>query len=153
MQRCADACVIVVDAGALRRRQLRQRYAGDDAAFDVIHHVERSADDRRVFAQQSRGRHRHVGAWQRAQDPVLALDQVRRRQQLARRLLPQHELLGRRLDQERGIGLTALELPQLRRTGEIVQLRLQIAPQRLLVETMLRQDVDDGDIRALRLGC
>ena len=98
-------------------------------------------------------RHWNVRARQRAQDAVLALDEVRRRQELARRLLAQDELLRRRLDQERRIRLAALELAQLRRTGEIVELRLQVTPQRLLVETMLRQHVDDCDVRALRLGC
>jgi hypothetical protein len=119
----------------------------------VIHHIEGSADDRRVLAQQPRGRHRNVRARQRTQDAVFTLDEMRRRQQLARRLLPQDELLRRRLDQERRVGLAALELAQLRRAGEIVELRLQIAPQRLLVEAMLRQHVDDRDVRALRLGC
>ena len=57
----ADARVVVVDAGALGRSQLRQRDAGDDATFDVIHHVERGADDGGVLAQQPRARHGHLG--------------------------------------------------------------------------------------------
>ena len=118
----------------------------------MIHHVKRCADDAGVFAQQPRTRHRHFRLGQRAQDAIFAFDQMRRRQQLAGRLFTQNEFPGRRLDQVRGIGLPALKLAQLRGQRKILEVLLQVLPQRGFIEPMLRQDVDDDDVGSRRRG-
>ncbi len=99
-----------------------------------------------VFAQQSCAWHRHCGFRQGAQDAVFAFDQMRRRQQLAGRLFSQHEFPGRRLDQVSRIGLSALKLAQLRRRGKILEMLLQVIPQRCFVEAVLWQNLYEGDI-------
>lgn len=70
----------------------------EDAAVEELHDVEGGADDAVILAQAVGPRHRHVGmARQRGKDAILAVDLVRRLgQQLARRLLAQHEPRARR---------------------------------------------------------
>ncbi len=97
MQLRADASVVGVNRTSFGGRQIRQRDIRDHATFDMIHHIERRADDARDL--------RTAGApaapalavsGKRAQDAIFTFDQMRRRQQLAGRLFSQYEFLGRR---------------------------------------------------------
>ena len=117
MQARDDVVERVVDARARSaRREPGKRRLPEHAALDVIHDVEGGADDALVEAQRVRARHRHIGLGERGDDAVLAIDRVRRRQQLARRLAAQHEAPSvRRRQQEGRVGLAALELLDGRR--------------------------------------
>ena len=86
-----------------------------DATFDILHEVERGADDRLVLAQRVHARDRHVGPRERGHHAVLALDRVRGGQQPAWRLAAQHVAPLARRDQVGRIRLPALEL--LRRSS------------------------------------
>ena len=62
----------------------------EDAAFDMLHHIEGRSDDAVIRTKMKRPRHRKPGAGQCVRDPVLALDRMGGRQQLAEGLAPQH---------------------------------------------------------------
>ena len=113
----------VVDRGALGRRGPRHVRLPDHAALDMRHQVERRAGDIGVVAVDERRGHREALRVERGDHPVLAIDGVRGRQQLARRLAPQHVAARGRRQEIGGIGLAALELAQLERAVEIGQAR------------------------------
>ncbi len=96
----------------------RQRHM---AHLDMLHYVERRAEDRGVGAEAEHARYRHVCARERRQHGVLPLDGVRRGQHLARRLLAEHvqpraaAAARRGAQQVCGIALPVLELPHVQR--------------------------------------
>ena len=100
----------VVDRGALGGLGRRHVRLPDDAAFDVIHEIERGSGNAGVVAVKHRRSDREALRVKRADHAELAVDGVRGRQQLARRLSPQHVTARRRLQEVRGVGLTPLEL-------------------------------------------
>ena len=77
-----------------------------------LHDVEGGADHRIVLAERVGLRHRHVGVVaERLDHAILAIDLVRRGQELARRLLAQHVHAAAAVGQvERRVALAALEL-------------------------------------------
>ena len=87
---------LVVDGGALGRLEARQPRVAEDAAGQVVHHVEGRADHALVEAERAHVRDRKAGRPQRLHHPVLAVDLVGARQELAGRLLAQHAAAGRR---------------------------------------------------------
>ena len=95
----------------------------DDAAFDVIHDIERRAGDAGIVAVDERRGDREALGTERADDAEFALDRVRGRQQLARRLSPEHVAACGRFQQVGGIGLAALELAHVQRACEVKQAR------------------------------
>jgi hypothetical protein len=105
----------------------------------MVHDEKRCPDHGFVVAEKSGARHRHIGAGQRGDHPVLAVDGVRARQQLARRLLAQHEFAGRGLQVVGGVALPALELADPQVPVEARQVCTQVGRQRDLVEAMGRQ--------------
>src|SRR5437588_7503587 len=111
MQPGDDAVQLVPEGMALRARHSGQRLIPQHATLDEIHDVEGRAKHRLVLAQRVRPRHGKTGGVQRADDAVLAPDRMRRGQQLAGGLAPQHEAppVGGG-DAVGGIGLAALEL-------------------------------------------
>jgi hypothetical protein len=113
----------VIDRCALGGLGIGHVRLPDDAAFDVIHDIERRAGDAEIIAVNERRGDREALGMQRADDAELAVDRVRGRQQLARRLSPQHVAARGRRQQVGGIGLPALELAHVQRTCEVRQAR------------------------------
>lgn len=74
-------------------RALGQRRVEVEEAVDDAHEVELRAEHRRVRAVCDHLRHRHGSAGEGMHDAVLPANGVCRCQQLARRLLPEHDLL------------------------------------------------------------
>ena len=58
-------------------RHAGQAWIPQDAPFETIHDVERSANHFRIFAKRVGARHRHIGERQRADDTKLTIDCVR----------------------------------------------------------------------------
>ena len=85
------------------------------------HDEERRADHVFVGAIKDRLGDWEALAMKRADDTEFAINRVSRRQQLARRLTPQHITSLRRLDEIRRIGLAAFELRQRDGPGESFQ--------------------------------
>ena len=141
VQRGDDAVQFVVDRAALGRRHARQRRIPQHAALDTVHHVEGGADDRRVFAQHMRPRHRHLGAVQRADDTKLTVHRMRRLQQHAGRLASHHEALAVGGGQPEGrVRLAALELLDLQRAGsQRRHVGVQVGRQLVDIESVLRR--------------
>src|SRR5207253_2714348 len=111
-----DAIQLVPDREALRLRHSRQTLVPENAALDIVHDVERRADDRVVLAERMRPRHRKAGAMQCRDHAVLAVHGVRRWQQFARRLAAQYEpSTVHRGEKVRRIRLSALELLEARK--------------------------------------
>ena len=66
------------------RRPLARRHPGqplvpEDAAVEMLHHIEGAADHAVVLAQRIDLRHRHLAAAQRPHHPELAVDRMRAR--------------------------------------------------------------------------
>ena len=129
---------LVIQSAALDRRDLGEERIGEHAAMDTIHQIERCPDDRGVFAEDVRARHRHAAPLQRGDDAILAIDRVRGRQELARRLPAQHVLAAARADVVRRVRLPALELAHVDGPGEPAHALDEIALQ--------RRDVDAVDL-------
>ena len=72
----------------------------EHSTFNVLHHDEGGPDYIAVLAEQEHPAHGHVGLRQGLHDAILALDRVRRRQQLAGRLLAQDIPTRANLEQE-----------------------------------------------------
>ena len=85
------------------------------------HHVEGSPNHRLVLAKRKDIRYRNLGAGERREYAVLALDLMSGRQQHARRLLAQHDPSGRRLDEKRRVRLSALVLTHANPAAESIQ--------------------------------
>jgi hypothetical protein len=109
----------VVDRRALARLCTRHVRLPDHATLDVGHEIERRAGDGRIVAIKHRRGHGKASCVERAGHAELAVDRVRGREQLARRLAPQHVAARGRLEKIGGIGLAALELAHAERPREI----------------------------------
>ena len=109
---------------------------GQDAAGQELHDVEDRADHRIVLAERVGLGHRHVGViGQRLDHAILAIDLVRRGQQLARRLLAQHVHAAAAVSHVKGrIALPALELQHAERPAIAVDVGLHVVGQPRLVE-------------------
>ena len=127
-----------VDRAPLTRRKRGPGRVLIDGARHIVHHVKGRADDVGVFAQVMHLRHRHVGLGQRREDAVFPLDQMRRRQQHARRLLAQHEAPLRPLDQIGRVGLPRRELAESADRHRFRHVRAEMALQRRLVDAVRR---------------
>ena len=106
----------------------------EHAAVDETHHVEGGAGHALVGAKAERLGHRKALRIKRADHAVLAVDRVRGRQQLARRLAPQHIAPRRRLQQIGRVRLPALELLQRQRAGKAADLAGEILREPRLIE-------------------
>ena len=80
-----DAVHLGINGAALCRCHARQRLVPQNAPFDKFHHVKGASNDRLVLAQAVHMRHGYRRAGQAAHHGELALDGVRRRQQLGHR--------------------------------------------------------------------
>ena len=100
-------------------REIRQRRIPEEAAVDEIHDEERRADDCCVVAVAVGARDRDVGVAERRHDAILAIDGMRRRQELPSRLLAQHVIRAAEAKAKRRIRLPP---------GEGLDARLPRAP-------------------------
>jgi hypothetical protein len=117
---------LLVPRAPLGGIELGQRRIPMDATVDVAHEIEHRPDHAVVAAQVDRLRHRDAAAVQRLEHAELAVDRVRRGQELAGRFPPQHVTAGRGFDQVGRIGLPALELLGAQRCAETRHLRLEV---------------------------
>ena len=127
VQPCNHAYRIAEARPALRGLQVIERKVRVHRAVRKVHDVERRADHGRILNERNDTGHRHARARiaQRAQHTRLALDCVSCWEQLARRLLAEHESLGRVRagaghKQEGWIALSDVKLLQLERRCELV---------------------------------
>ena len=135
MQGSDDAVHIGVDRAARRAVKLRQRRVPKDSTFHERHHEERRADHGRVVAIAEHLRDRHIGVCQRLHHAVLPIDRMRRRQQLARRLLAQHVALRSGIGDEIGrVRLAVAEALGAHRQRETVDAAGQPVAERVGVE-------------------
>jgi len=101
----------VVDLRPLPRvGDLRQSGRGRHPALDVLHEEERPADHGLVLAEVQHARHGHARVLERLHHPELALHEVRRGEQPARRLLAEHPHRVPDANPERGVGLAPVVL-------------------------------------------
>ena len=128
----------IEDRAAERGRALGQPRLPMDPALDMLHDVERRADDAGVLAQGVDARGRHPGAPQRRQHAVLALDGMRRGQQLSRRLAAYHVAAGGGADPVGGIALAAAELLDLDRAAKTLDVALEKGEKRVAVDFVRR---------------
>ena len=124
----------VVDRGALGRVGARHLRLPEHAAVDEAHHIKRRAGNALVRAIGQRLCHRKFLRMQRTDHAVFAVDRVRRRQQLARRLAAQDVTPRRRLQQISRVRLPALELLDDQRAGEIFHVCRQIVLKACTIE-------------------
>jgi len=117
---------LVPDRLPLGLHHPRQRLVPQHAPFHAIHHVEHRADHRVVFAQYVRPGDRESNRVQRTDHAILAVDRMRRRQQLARRLSAQRVALAAGAEAIGRIRLPPLELLDLERPAEILDVRAQV---------------------------
>ena len=80
----------IVDCRAVAGLRIGQMRLPDDMSGDVLHDVKRCADHARIGAIEERPRYRKILLMERADDAEFAVDGMRGRQQLARRLAAQH---------------------------------------------------------------
>ena len=131
----------VIDGGALGRIGGRHIRLPEHAAIHVAHDVERGARHALVVAIKDRLGDRKTLCVHGADHAVFAVDRVRRRQQLARRLAPQHVSARRRLQIIGRVRLPALELLDRQRAGETFHLAGQISLEPRGIERQRRRDV------------
>ena len=93
----------------------------EHAPIEPLHDVERRTDDTPVVAKEKRPRNRHGAAREGRDNAMLAVDRVGGREEVARRLLPQHEAAIVVGDEEGRIRLPARHARDLHRTGEAGQ--------------------------------
>jgi hypothetical protein len=141
MQPCHDLTHRRIDFASFGRRNSGEGRIAKYAAFRKIHHIKGGADHRRVFAQKARRYHRDAAVAQRIHDAILALDHMRRRQQLARRLFAQNVTPVAALQQKRRIGLAAAELANGQAGGKSVDMGRGVRGKATCVELMSRTDV------------
>ena len=115
------------------------------------HDKERGADDAFVGAIEDRLRDRKGLCVERADNAILAIDRMRGRQQLARRLAPQHVAPCRRLDEISWIGLTAFKLAERDRSGKAGYMRAHIGFEPAGVEAQSLGDFLGAGIGALAI--
>ena len=114
-----DTVQLIPDRRALGLRHAGKGLIPQHTSSDEIHDVERRADDKRVFAQHMRLRDGEAGRIKRMDHAKFAIDGVRGRQQLSRRLASQHEAPARGVaDLVSRVGLAALELLDRERTAQ-----------------------------------
>ena len=113
----------VVNRRTLVRLRIRHVRLPHDATLDVVHEIKRRAGDARIVAIEQRRGHGKAARMERADHAELAVDRVCGRQQLARRLSPQHVATCGCLQQVGGIGLAALKLAHGERRRETGQAR------------------------------
>ena len=78
------------------RADFRQRGVPEETPLHIVHHIERGADHRGVLAQGVRpGPRAPRVCCERRDHAILAIDGMGRRQQLARRLAPEHVAMRR----------------------------------------------------------
>ncbi len=140
VERRDHAVHLVVDRGALGRRHVRKRLVPKDAALDVLHDVERAPDDALVLAQAIGARHGNARLPESRDHAELALDRVRRGQELRRRpgLGAQHVVLSPAADQIGRVRLAAFELLRAERAGKAVLAQIRL--QRSQVEALVLPD-------------
>src|SRR5207237_2439873 len=111
---------------------VRRRHVGlpEYPALDEAHDVERGADDVFVLAQQNWLGDREALRVKAADRAELAVDRMRRRQQLAGWLAAQDVTACRRLEEVGRVRLAALELPHRERPAEALHLLGQIGFER-----------------------
>jgi hypothetical protein len=112
----------------------------EHAAGDVIHDEEHLPDDALVFAQQMHGGHRDRRAGQRPHHGKLAIDGMRRGQQLAGWFLAQHIGVIAGLQVESRIRLPTLKLPDHDFAITTRQAASEVTQQRRFIEAMIGQD-------------
>ena len=129
---------VAVDGGAFGGRGLRHERIRVHPAFDLLHDVEPGTDDARVLAQHVHPRNRHGSRFEGLHHPVLPIHLVGGGEERAGRLLAEDVLATPRGEQERGIALPALELPDNERLagGEPRQLGPQKGFERPFVEAV-----------------
>ena len=113
----------LVEGAALGRRRVGQRRHPEHAALDMGHDVKGGADDAVVVAIGKRLGDRKALSIEGRQHPVLAVDRVRRGEELPRRLAAQHVAPRRRRQEIGRVRLPALEHARLDRPFEAVQAR------------------------------
>jgi hypothetical protein len=141
-----------VHRATIRGLDARQRVRREHAPVDLVHHVERRADDLAPGMEQQRARHRHVGARERAQHAVLAVDRVRGGQEVARRLLAQHHRAIVVVDDERRVGLAAADAREAHLAGEPGQRAAQERVEPRRVEAGRARDLGGAHALADRFG-
>ena len=101
------------------RRYARDREIADHPPLHMLHDIEHMTDDAFVLAQHIGLGRRHIGTGQRRDHPVFAVNRMRRRQQLARRLLA-HDIAraGAVLQHEGRVRHAAAELADGQGPGE-----------------------------------
>src|SRR5690606_5594620 len=125
---------------------VRFRHDGlaEDAAFEVIHDVEGSADDAVVLAERIHARYGDARVFECLHDAVFAVDLVRAGEELPRGLLAHHIALAaaraRRGQQEGGVRLAAFELAYFEIAAEAFDRLPAIGFETLHIEAMRLAD-------------
>ena len=144
----------VVNRSALLWRIVGQGRVPDDATLDHVHHIEHRAGNAVVLAETVRLRDREAERIQGRDDAILAIDGVRRGQELSGRLAA-HDVFFRRCDQLVGrVGLAALELAHCQRARVAFDIRLQPRREFRFVEAVAFGDVLGAgkEVRRVRFG-
>src|SRR6266545_3861070 len=126
----------VVDPCSLGGRQAGEPRVGQDTTAHVLHDVEGRADHARVLAQRVAARHRDPGAGEARDHAVLAVDRMRRGEELAGGLAPEHVLLTARAEVVGRVRLAANELPHGEPSREARDVLAHVAVERLDVEAV-----------------
>jgi len=116
------------------------------------HHEKGGADDAFVGAIEDRLRDRETLRVKRGDHAILAVDGVRGGQQLARRLAAQHEAAPRRLQEVGRVRLAALELADLERAGESLDVFAQVGLEPADIEPQALGDLLGAGKGALAVG-
>ena len=141
MQPCQRLVHGIVDGMTLAGVHARKLRLPQDAPLDTLHHVEHRSDNAFIRAQSIGSWHGKAGWVQCTDDPELPVDSMCRRQELSRRLAPQHIFRARR-DQLIGrIRLTALELANGQRPLEPFDMRAEIGLKPRRIERVLRRNI------------
>ena len=130
----------LVDQAALARRHAGNRGVGEDAPVHAVHDVEGRADDRVVFAQGERARHRVADLAQGRDDPVLPVDGMGGRQELARGLPSEHVLPAAGRQMIGRIRLAPPELAHFERAAEALHAGAHVALERADVKSVRLED-------------
>src|SRR5579863_8447661 len=116
------------------------------------HDEERGADDAVIGAINDRLGDRKALRVERGDHAVFAVDRVGGRQQLARRLAPEHVTARRRLQEVGRVGLAAFELADRKRAGEALHVFAQIGLEPAGIEPQAFGDLLGAGKSALAVG-